>query len=132
MGKIKVRDIEGSNEDVVRFFNESGLDIADYINSARKIKIPLWSIISTSALFFVTICIIAILDSEYEKLRNILILFSIALAFLNLCIVYMAWKNKTIAGIIALAEIILFSISLNIYTPKEVVKKVEDKISNSK
>lgn len=132
MGKIKVRDIEGSNEDVVRFFNESGLDIGDYINSARKIKIPLWSIISTSALFFVTICIITILGSGYEKLRNILILFSIALAFLNLCIVYMAWKNKTIAGIIALAEIILFSISLNIYSPKEVVKKIEDKISNSK
>lgn len=132
MGRIKLKDIEGSNEDVVKFFNESGLDIGDYINSARKIKIPLWSIILTSVLFFVTICVIAVLNSEYEKLRAILILFSIALAFLNLCIVYMAWKNKTITGIIALAEIILFSISLNIYTPKEVVKKIEDKISNSK
>lgn len=132
MGKIKLKDIEGSNEDVVKFINESGLDIGDYLNSARKIKIPFWSIILTSVLFFVTICIIAVLNREYEKFRIILILFSIALAFINLCIVYMAWKNKTITGIIALAEIILFSISLNIYTPKEVVKKIEDKISNSK
>lgn len=39
MGKIKLKDIEGSNEDVVKFINESGLDIGDYLNSARKIKV---------------------------------------------------------------------------------------------
>lgn len=127
--KIKIKDIEGTQKEVIDFFKNSGLDIGDYINSARKIKIPLWSIIITSALFFIVICVIAVMGDSYSEVKTVLILFSVALAFLNICLVYMCWKNKTLASIVALGEVILFSLSLYIYTPKEIVKKIEDKVN---
>lgn len=128
-GKIKVGDIEGTKEEVINFFEESKLDIGDYINAAPKIKIPLWSIITVSVLLFITVSIIAVMGESYPKTKAILILFSVALSFLNICLVYMCWKNKTLAGIIALGEVILFALSLNIYSPKEIVKKIEEKVS---
>lgn len=125
--KIKIKDIEGSGEDVVELFEKSGLDIGDYINSARKIKIPLWSIATVSVLFFIVICVIAVMGDSAPKVKTVLILLSVALASLNICLVYMCWKNNTLTGIVALAEVILFSLSLYIYTPKEIIKKIEDK-----
>lgn len=127
--KIKIRDIEGPGDEVIELFEKSGLDIGDYINSARKIKIPMWSIIITSVLFFIVICVVAVIDDSYTEVKTILILLSVALAFLNICLVYMCWKNKTLTGIVALAEVVLFSLSLYIYTPKEIIEKIEDKVN---
>ncbi|OUP32021.1 hypothetical protein [Bacteroides sp. An19] len=127
--KIKIKDIEGAQKEVIDFFKNSGLDIGDYINSARKIKIPLWSIATVSVLFFIVICVVAVMGDSCPKIKTILILLSVALAFLNICLVYMCWKNNTLTGIIALAEVILFSLSLYIYTPKEIIKKIEDKVN---
>lgn len=127
--KIKIRDIEGPGDEVVELFEKSGLDIGDYINSSRKIKIPMWSIIITSVLFFIVICVVAVIDDSYPKVKTILILLSVALAFLNICLVYMCWKNKTLTSIVALDEVVLFSLSLYIYTPKEIIKKIEDKVN---
>lgn len=127
--KIKVGNIEGTKEDVVNFITESGLDISDYINSAKVIKVPFISIVICSALFFVFVCIIAVMGESYPKTKTILILISVALGSVNLCLIYMSWKNKTLTGIVTMAEVLLFSLSLNIYTPKEIVKKVEEKVS---
>lgn len=127
--KIKVGNIEGTKEDVVNFITESGLDISDYINSAKIIKVPFISIVICSALFFVFVCIIAVMGESYPKTKTILILISVALGSVNLCLIYMSWKNKTLTGIVTMAEVLLFSLSLNIYTPKEIVKKVEEKVS---
>lgn len=120
--KIKVGNIEGTKEDVVNFITESGLDISDYINSAKVIKVPFISIVICSALFFVFVCIIAVMGESYPKTKTILILISVALGSVNLCLIYMSWKNKTLTGIVTMAEVLLFSLSLNIYTPKEIVK----------
>lgn len=127
--KIKVGNIEGTKEDVVNFITESGLDISDYINSAKVIKVPFISIVICSALFFVFVCIIAVMGESYPKTKTILILISVALGSVNLCLIYMSWKNKTLTGIVTMAEVLLFSLSLNIYTQKEIVKKVEEKVS---
>lgn len=127
--KIKVGNIEGTKEDVVNFITESDLDISDYINSAKVIKVPFISIVICSALFFVFVCIIAVMGESYPKTKTILILISVALGSVNLCLIYMSWKNKTLTGIVTMAEVLLFSLSLNIYTPKEIVKKVEEKVS---
>lgn len=127
--KIKVGKIEGTKEDVVSFITESGLDISDYINSAKVIKVPFISIVICSALFFFFVCIIAVMGESYPKTKTILILLSVALGSVNLCLIYMSWKNKTLTGIVTLAEVLLFSLSLNIYTPKDIVKKIEEKVN---
>src|SRR3712207_7239988 len=55
--KIKIKDIEGTQDEVLGFFKNSGLDIGDYLNSAKSIKIPLCTIICASIVFLLSICI---------------------------------------------------------------------------
>ncbi|WP_333615552.1 hypothetical protein [Bacteroides pyogenes] len=124
--KIKIKDIEGTQDEVLGFFKNSGLDIGDYLNSAKSIKIPLCTIICASIVFLLSICIASCIDNG--KAQTVLTIIALAAAFTNLGFIYMAWKNKTLTGIIALGETFIFAIALHVYTPKDVVHKVEDKI----
>src|SRR3712207_7507075 len=61
--KIKIKDIEGTQDEVLGFFKNSGLDIGDYLNSAKSIKIPLCTIICASIVFLLSICIASCIDN---------------------------------------------------------------------
>ena len=125
--KFKVKDIEAeSKDDVISFINQTGLNISEYLNTPEKIEIPFKAITITS-LFIVLICC-SLFWIEDAKWRGVCTILFIALSILNICLVYMGWKNKLLAGIVALGELILFVIALNIYTPKEVVHKIETHI----
>lgn len=126
-GKIKIRDIEGSQEEVIGFFEKSGLDIGDYLNSAKAIKVPFYSIVCSSVAFLLFACIASFTE---EGLQTVFIILSLAAAFTNIGLIYMSWKNKTLTGIIALGEAMIFAIALHVYTPKEVVDKVEHNIES--
>lgn len=125
--KIKLKDIEGTQEEVLGFFERSGLDIGDYLNSAKIIKVSFWYVVCASVLFIIFSCIASCIDNAH--IRTIFIILSLACAFANIGFIYMSWKNKTLTGIIALGEMFIFAISLHIYTPKDVVNKIEDRIS---
>lgn len=125
--KFKVKDIEAeSQEDVVSFINKTGLDISAYLNSPQKIKVPFWTIIVTTILIILISS--ALFWIEDVKWRGVCTILFIVLDFLNLCLVYMSWKNKLLTGMVALGELIIFVVSLDIYTPKEVVNKIENHI----
>lgn len=124
--KIKVREIEGTQEEVLGFFEKSGIDACDYLNSAKKIKVPLYTIIAASVSFIV-FSILAGIVANQDWLMVFTIL-AIATAFTNAGLIYMCWKNKTLTGIIAFGEILILALALHIYTPKEAIKKIEDKI----
>ena len=124
--KFKVKDIEGSQEDVIAFFNQSGLDVSSYLNSSGKILIPFWSIVSIAISILIIASLILLIDNVAVK--GVLTLLFVALSITELCLVYMSWKNKVLTGIIAFGELLLFIISLNIFTPKEIVTKIEDRI----
>lgn len=124
-GKIKIKDIEGSRDEVIGFFQKSGLDIGDYLNSAKAIKVPFYSILLCSAAFILFVCIASCVSGDAQTIFTIL---SLAVAFANIGLIYMAWKNKTLTGIIALGEALIFAIALHVYTPKDVVHKVEQSI----
>lgn len=126
--KIKLGNLEGDKETVVSVIKESGLDMADFINPARKIKVPLAAIITGGLIFFVLACILITMDNSYPKTKDVLTLGLITTAFINLIMVYMHWKNYTIAGITAIAELVIFSLSHHVYTPKDVVEKIETQI----
>ncbi|MBR0166120.1 MAG: hypothetical protein IJQ13_04500 [Prevotella sp.] len=126
-GKIKIKEIEGSQEEVIGFFQKSGLDIGDYLNSAKAIKVPFYSIVACSVAFLLFVCIASCLE---DNIQTIFIILSLAAAFANIGLIYMAWKNKTLTGIISLGEALIFAIALHVYTPKEVVNKVEHNIEN--
>lgn len=125
--KIKIRDIEGTQDEVLGFFEKSGLDIGDYLNSAKTIKVSFWYVVIASLLFIIFSCIASYIDAP--KIKTIFTILSLAFAFANIGFIYMSWKCKTLTGIIALGEMFIFAIALHIYTPKDVVSKIEDSIN---
>lgn len=126
MSKIKVKDIEGSKEDVVAFFRDGGVDLNSYINSSRKIEVPVYYIIGFSIAFIIFLCIIICLSDEYVKIKAVLSILALACAFINVAFIYMSWKNKTLSSFVIIAELILFGLSHSLYTPKDVIDKAED------
>lgn len=126
--KIKLGNLEGSKEDVVSIIKESGLDMGDFINPSRKIKVPLYVIIIGGVLFFVLACFVITMDESNPKLKDVLTLALVATGFVNIIMVYMHWKNYTITGFVALAELILFSLAHHIHTPRDVIDKIESHI----
>ena len=126
--KIKLGNLEGNKEDVVSIVKESGLDMGDFINPSRKIKVPLYAIIAGGILFFVLACIVSTMDDSNPKLKDVLTLGLVAVGFTNIIMTYMHWKNYTITGLLALGELVLFSLSHHVHTPKYVVEKFETQI----
>lgn len=126
--KIKLGNLEGSKDDVVSIVKESGLDMGDFINPSRKIKVPLFAIITGGILFFILACVIITMDNSSPKVKDVLTLGLVAIGFINIIMAYMHWKNYTITGLLALGELILFSLSHHVHTPKDVVEKLETQI----
>lgn len=125
--KFKVRDIEGSKDDVISCIGQTGLDLSNYLNSEDKIKVPFWSIVVASTLVLIFACCMFLVENL--NLKGVFTLFFVALSFVNICLIYMSWKNKLLAGIVAFGELILFVLALNIYTPKDVVDKIENHVT---
>lgn len=42
--KIKIKDIEGDSEEVIRLFSSSDCSLSEYLNANKPIKIPLIAI----------------------------------------------------------------------------------------
>lgn len=128
--KFKVKDIEAdSKDDVVSFINQTGIDISTYLNTPKKIVVPFWAIIVASFLILVNACALLWVDSI--QWRGVCTITLVALCFLNISLIYMCWKNKILTGIIALGELVVFVLALNIYTPKDVIDKIEHHITNN-
>ena len=125
--KIKIGDIEGSKDAVLDFIKESGADIPSLLNAPKSIKVPFWSIVCFAVLFMVLIFIIAIVNID-EKTFKILSLSCIAFGIILVSLVYMAYRSKTLTSIVSFGEVILLSVSLGIYSPKEAVEKIGEKL----
>lgn len=128
MGKIKIGQIEGSKEDVVSLFKEEGVDMADYINPSKKVKVPLLLILVGLIVFLIIVCVIVTMNESQSKLRAVLSLIALALAFFNVGLIHMNWKNWGLSVIAAIGELALFSLSHGIYTEKDIVNKEENYI----
>lgn len=127
--KIKVGDIEGSKDAVLDFIKESGADIPSLLNDPKSIRVPFWSIVFVSALFMALIFVIAVVSLN-EAWFKIISLSCIALGVILIAIVYMAYRSGTLASIRAFGEVILLAVSLGVYSPKEAVEKIGEKLEN--
>lgn len=125
--KIKIKDIEGSKDVVLDFIKESGTDIPSLLSVEKEVKIPFLCIVILSIIFVTMVIMLAIIPFS-ELVFKALSLLSIAIGVVLVSIVYMAYKSKTLAGIVAFGEVILLSISLGVYSPKEAVEKIGNKI----
>ena len=125
--KIKIGDLEGSKGAVLDFIKHSKADIPSLLNVPKAVSVPFWSIICTGVVFMVLVGIISVVSLN-EVAFKLLSLVSIAVATILVALVYMAYRSKTLACIIAFGEVVLLSISLGIYSPKEAVQKIENKL----
>lgn len=127
--KIKIGDVEGTKDAVLDFIKESGADIPSLLNVPMSIKVPFWSIVCSAVIFMALVCVIAVVGLS-ENAFKILSLISIAMGTILAALVYMAYRSKVLASIVAFGEVVLLSISLGIYSPKEAIGKIGEKLEN--
>ncbi len=126
MAKIKVKDLEGDAEEITNLLIRFGCDLNTYINTQPVTKkIPNYWLYILIPVFVVLNCLlyINILNSIVSKI-TIILLFTI-LAFI-VYIIHFNHNKNTVTGISFFGGLILILISLNIYTPKEITKKLEE------
>lgn len=124
--KLKIGEIEGSADAIRELIKDNDVDLADLMNAKKKVHVPLVWFIFFVVLFFVLSVAILLIPSGTWKL--IVAMADIIIGAVILCMIYVEWKSKMLVCIAALGEVILFALSLGIYTPKDVVKKAEDVI----
>lgn len=127
--RIKLRDIEGDAGEITDLCKNLGFDLGSYLNEKpTKKDIPkIWIWIGVP-FFFILCCIVWIfpLNAALYKI-SILALFIIwALIIVIIQFNYEKWILTLITGI---AGMCLILISLEVYTPQEVVKKLEEQAS---
>jgi phosphotransferase system glucose/maltose/N-acetylglucosamine-specific IIC component len=127
--KIKIGDVEGAKDAVLDFIKESGADIPSLLNVPMSIKVPFWSIVCSAVIFMALVCVIAVVGLSENAFR-ILSLISIAMGTILAALIYMAYRSKVLASIVAFGEVVLLSISLGIYSPKEAIGKIGEKLEN--
>ncbi|WP_445718288.1 hypothetical protein [Flavobacterium sp.] len=126
MGKIKIGDIEGEADDIKNLFLDLECDLSAYIN-AKPItdKIPKYWLYILTPIFFISACLLAVglLDNNWSKVVTLLLF--LILGFISLIIQhnYKDWRITTIAF---LTGFCLILIGLNIYTPEQISKKIEE------
>lgn len=125
--KIKIGDIEGSKDAVLDFIKESGADIPSLLNTSKDVRIPFWSILISSVVFVAMVIVLAVFTLD-ETVFKVISLLCISIGIVLACLVYMAYKSKMLTGIVAFGEVVLLSVSLGIYSPKEAVEKIGNKI----
>jgi hypothetical protein len=122
MGRIKIKDMEGREEDLRNLFQKSGHSMADYLKMEKRGKVSafwLWMLVVT---FFALACCVwnDIFTLSWQKVAILgLCLLPFILIFL-LHFNYRNWSLNTIAG---LGSLVIVVIALNVCSPKEVTRK---------
>ena len=127
MAKIKIRDIEGDADEIKNLFKDLGCDLNSYINTtAIKTKVPTYWLFILGAAFFVLTCIIwcDLFNSSWTKV-SILGLF-LLLGLISF-IVHHNHDKWSITSIPIVTGLCLILVCLNVYTPQELAKRLENK-----
>lgn len=123
---MKIKDFEGSPEEINNFFQNNGLDISNYlsINPDKKVdKIWIFILIGLFIIFNIIICMIEQSNKFYLPI-TILAIGSIGGLITIIQLNHEKWIVSTIIGVIGL---IIMVVSFKILTPKDTIKEVKDK-----
>jgi uncharacterized membrane protein HdeD (DUF308 family) len=127
MAKIKIRDIEGDADEIKNLFKDLGCDLNSYISTTPiKSKIPTYWIFILGASFFILTCIIWC-DLFSPSWTKVSILGLFLLLGLISYIVHNNHDKWSITSIPIVTGLCLILVCLNVYTPQELAKKLEDK-----
>jgi hypothetical protein len=127
MAKIKIRDIEGDADEIKNLFKDLGCDLNSYISTTPiKTKIPTYWLFILGAAFFILTCIIwcDLFNPSWTKV-SILALF-LLLGLISF-IVHHNHDKWAITAIPLVTGLCLILVCLNVYTPQELAKRLENK-----
>lgn len=127
---MKVKEIEGTPEEIGKICVEQNFSLHDYLHD--KPKISNWVFFTICFLFLVSCCTLwtVNLTETVQRiifLSNLLLLGTLSVV---LHLKYGKWIVTIIAGFFGLT---MLSVSINLLTPKEAINTIQEKINaNSK
>lgn len=130
MAKIKVKELEGEAEEIKNLLMHFGCDLNTYINTQPITKkIPDFWLYILVPVFFILTCLlwIGVFDSVWSKVVTLFLFLILGCTSL---IVQFNHKNWVITAIAFFTGLCLIAIGLNVYTPKEITKKIEEETIN--
>ncbi len=126
MAKIKVKDLEGDAEEIKNLLKDFGCDLNTYINTQPITKkIPDFWLYILVPIFFILSCLlwVDVFNSTCAKIATLFLFLNLGFIVL---IVHYNYNKTPISVITFLIGLCLSLISLNVYTPKEITKKIEE------
>lgn len=125
MARIKIKEIEGEAQDIQKLFQEQECDLSSYIGVGRKCpKISVFWIWGLVLAFYVLACCIwtNVFINYWSKVA---IIGAFMLFFLLIGIIQYNFKNWTLTFITGIAGLAIILVSLGVYSPQEIAKKIE-------
>jgi hypothetical protein len=125
MSRMTIKDIECDPQDLTEIFLPDKLDIYSYLGAPKPVKlIPIFWIWLIVPLFLILAsCIwIGIFNPTWTKVS---IIGVFALYSFMLIVVHYNYRNWSLTSIVVFGGLILLLLSLNVYTPQEIAKKIE-------
>lgn len=130
MGEVRVRvdEIIGETEDVIRLCKEGGLDLSHIVKTKKEIKVPNWSLYVFHTLFIILLISSLCISNENEKISIALSLLALGVAFLNIALVYAKWEKIALLIISAAAHAALIGVAYGIYSIGDILEQAEEAI----
>jgi FtsH-binding integral membrane protein len=123
---MKIKDLEGSPEELNNFFHNNGLNLTDYLNinsEKRADKLWIYILVPLFIICNITIC-------QFEQSHKFFIPITIiTLGVLGglVAIIQLNYEKSIVSTIVAIAGLLIMVVSFKILSPKETIKIVKDK-----
>lgn len=123
---MKIKEVEGSFEEINNFFQNNGLNVAEYLNINTETKANKIWIYILIGLFVALNILVSLIDQTNKCFIPIAILNIGTLGGLIAIIQFNIekWIVSTIVGIVGL---LIMIVSFKVLSPKETIEKVKDK-----
>ena len=131
MAKIKIKDIEGDAKEIHNLIQNVGFDLQQYLtDKPAKKPIPKIFMYISIAAFFIICCLVwtGVLNDYTNKCLTLLLFLLLGFVAITIQHNHNDWVVTALGGLTGLALIL---ISLEVYSPKEVAKKIESKAGDT-
>lgn len=130
MSKIKIKDIEGETDELVKIFSNSDCSLADYLNANKKPQINGVLFLVFVIIYIILACVLFCLPPKHELIINVLKILSFPFAGITILFTHLYWRNITATVIAGLVSMCFYLVSIGTMSPEEAGLKINQKIEN--
>jgi hypothetical protein len=123
MGRIRIKNMEGKEEDLRNLLQKSGCSLTDVLKIKKRKKVSaIWLWMLVFAFFTLACCVWN--DIFAPGWQKVAILGLCLLPFVLIFLVHFNYRNWSLTTIAGLGTLVIVAIALNVCTPKEITGKV--------